>query len=187
MTQPLFISLGYRKQHGKDVVADHLVKAYGFKKIGWADKLKAGVNEWHGWDGRHAYGDLKEVVDDYFGYSPREAYQRIGTDLMRNQWMQDFWIRCAMRQVDRWMQQGFSVVVNDSRFPNEAEAVLQADGELWRIDRPGMPAPDREQDHPSELGLMDFNGWSRVLVNDETIEDLHRKVDLVLQELRAPR
>ena len=140
---PRLIGLGYRKRSGKDTIADHLIDQHGFNhKLSWADKLKEGVNAWHGWDERHSHGHLKEVVDPYWGYSPREAYQKIGTDLIRNQWMQDFWVKAAMRKVEKHRSAGRSVVLADVRFPNEADAILAQGGAVWRIDRPGLPTDD---------------------------------------------
>lgn len=163
------LGLGYRKRSGKDTIADHLVRTQGFVKVSWADALKEGVNAWHGWDERHAYGDLKEVVDPYWGYSPREAYQKIGTDLVRNQWMQDFWVKAAMRRVEKHQLAGRPVVLADVRFPNEAAAILSLGGEVWRIDRPGLPTEDL---HESETALDGFDGWTRIVENDGTVADL---------------
>lgn len=203
MNTTVLISLGFRKRSGKDEIADYFVSSHGFKKLGWADLLKAGVNTWHGWNERHAFGDLKEVVDPYWGYSPREAYQKIGTDLMRWRWRESFWVDCAMLQVKAWLSQGHSVVIPDSRFPNEAEAVLNAGGHIWRVDRPCLPAPNLmpkgllsrlqhkirgqayadKYDHPSETSLLGFAAWSDVIVNDGTIPDLRMRADAALKKV----
>lgn len=192
--EPVLIGIGYRKRSGKDTVADRLVANYGFKKMSWADLLKKGVNAWHGWDDRHGYGELKEVVDEYWGYSPRVAYQKIGTDLMRMQWRDTFWVDCAMRQIQTWMAEGHSVVVPDTRFPNEAAAVLKAGGLLWRVDRPGLPEPNpppqnrflawfnqrvlgKKYDHFSEVGLYYYDEWTEVIDNDGSLDELYAKVD----------
>lgn len=196
---PVLIGIGYRKRSGKDTIADYLVERHGFKKMSWADLLKAGVNAWHGWDERHAYGELKEVVDPYWGYTPRKAYQEIGTDLMRNQWRETFWVDCAMRQIKEWMDQGHSVVVPDTRFENEAKAVLLAAGQLWRVDRPSLPAPNppprnrlvrwfntrilgKKYDHDSEVGLYWWDEWTQIFTNDGTLDDLYAKVEEQIQK-----
>jgi len=179
---PVLIGIGHKKQHGKDTIADYLVEKYGFKKTSWAERLKAGINEWHGWDDRHAYGELKEVVDPYFGYAPRKAYQDIGTNLMRNQWMSDFWVKCAMRQIQGWLDQGYSVVVPDTRFPNEAQAVREAGGQVWKVHRPSLPSNDQ---HESETALDGWDGWDWVITNDGTLDDLYQRAEHCLDPLKS--
>ena len=194
------IGVGHIKRSGKDTVADHLVEHHGFTKMSWASLLKEGVNTWHGWDERHATGDLKEVVDKYWGYTPRYAYQNIGTNCIRDHHMRDFWVRAAMRKVNELLEAGTSVVLADTRFPNECEAVLEAGGECWRIDRPSLPVPvpppnnayvrlvykfwvqvfrdsTFEYDHASETSLLDFTRWSHIIANDGTLDELYAKVD----------
>ena len=175
---PRLIGLGYRKHSGKDTIADHLMVAHGFNyKLSWADKLKEGVNAWHGWDERHSHGHLKEVVDPYWGYSPREAYQKIGTDLMRNQWMETFWVKAGMRQVLTWLDEGKSVLIPDTRFPNECQAILDHGGEVWQVHRPSLPSDDL---HASETALDGFTGWTRTIENDGTLAELLVKVDSII-------
>ena len=115
----LLISLGYRARHGKDEIADYLVRTYGFVKVSWADSLKQGVNLWHGWDDRHAYGELKEVVCPKWGYTPRFAYQNIGTNCIRMHHDPDFWVKAAMLKISKLIDDGYNVCVPDTRFLNE--------------------------------------------------------------------
>ena len=195
---PLFVGIGFRARSGKDTIADYLVEKHGFRKTSWADLLKLGVNLWHGWDSRHAYGDLKEVVDPYFGYTPRHAYQHIGTNCIRDHHRHDFWTVAAMKQINEWMDQGISVVVPDCRFTNEAAVVLgTTGGQLWKVTRPGLPPPNpppknrlvrfvctellgKKYDHESEIGLLYFKAWSAVIRNEGSKEDLYKKVDFLL-------
>lgn len=201
----MVIALGYRKRSGKDEVANHLVAKYGFRKVAWADLLKRGVNLWHGWGEDHGWGDLKEVVDPYWGYSPRDAYQKIGTDLMRNRWLDDFWVKAAMRSVEVSLDLGESIVIADCRFPNEARAVTSVGGRTWHILRPDLPPPNLRPsafrrlrnwagakaagkpapvyDHASETAMQDWN-WDRTVVNDGTLVDLRAAIDSAMREER---
>ena len=173
----MLIGIGHRKRSGKDETAKALMKDNPFvKRTAFADLLKAGVNLWHGWDERHSDGELKEVVDPYWGYSPRYAYVNIGTDCIRDRHLQSFWVKAAMRVVNMWRDAGYTVVITDVRFPDEADVIKEAGGVVWKAERPSLPPLDMEKDHISETALANYEGWDEVLVNDSTLEDFHVKV-----------
>lgn len=179
------VGVSFRKEHGKDTVADHLVQAWGFKKLAWAGLLKQGINLWHGWDDRHGYGELKEVIDPYWGYSPRTAYEDIGTKLMRDRWMSDFWIKAACRQIDTLLAEGTDVVLCDTRFVNEAEAIKSRGGAVWHVHRPSKPPADPEKDPPSEIGLLGYESFDEVIVNDKTLPDLYQATNRAYGRMRG--
>lgn len=174
------IGLGFRKRVGKDEIASHLVKAHGFKRIGWADALKKGVHAFHGWEESQVEGDQKEVVDPFWGYSPRTAYQQMGTDLVRKHWDDQFWVKGVMRKVEKWLEEGHNVVIPDCRFQEEVDAIASI-GWIWHVTRPGLPAPNPQEEHESETALRYFAQWSATIVNDGTIKELQDKVDNLLR------
>ena len=160
------IGIGHRKRSGKDTAAKILMEGNPMvKRVAFADLLKAGVNLWHGWDERHSDGDLKEVVDPYYGYSPRYAYVNIGTDCIRDHHSRTFWVDCALRVARKWRAAGYDVVITDVRFPNEADMIKAEGGVVWKTDRPSMPPLDMENDHVSETAMANYEGWDEVLVN----------------------
>lgn len=173
MKQRMLLGLGYKKGSGKDTIADLLATSYGFVKVSWADSLKAGVKAFHGWNDRHVYGDLKEEIDHYWGYSPREALQRIGTDLMRDQWMKDFWIKSTMRTIQHHLDSYKPVVVPDCRFPNECDAILRSGGLVYRVDRPSV----EKDGHESENALNTYDKWTGVIDNSGSLVDLYGSIE----------
>ncbi len=179
----MILGMTGKARSGKDTVADLLVKEYGFVRVGWADLLKKGICIWHGWDDRHAYGDLKEVIDEYFGYSPREAFQGIGTDLMRDQWMSDFWTRCALRHINTLLDAGRCVVVSDCRFDNEAMSIKDLGGEVWKVEREAVSL-EAGSDHASEQGV-DPALVSTSISNNDTIDSLYEKVRVLMRSKRT--
>ena len=197
------VGLGFQKRSGKDTVADILVENFGYVKLSFADLLKEGVNLWHGWDERHGWGELKEVVDEYWGYTPRYAYQFIGTDCIRNVHMQNFWVMAAMNKANALLKSGTSVVFADCRFPNEVDAVKQAGGQVVLIDRPSLGKPKKRPDNPlcayvrekfmgevfdhaSETALLSYDEWDHVIVNDGSLGDLREKVILTATNILQP-
>lgn len=174
----MLIGISGKKMVGKDTVGDHLVANHGFVKVAYADTLKDAVCAVFGWDQRHVNGELKEVVDPYWNMTPRHVLQYVGTELFRS-WIPDIWVRAAMRRIMNARELGGwqRVVITDVRFPNEANVILEQGGLVWKVHRPGLPADDL---HASETALDDYRRWSHVIVNDGTVDDLYRAVDMAL-------
>ena len=73
-----------KKRSGKDTMGDYLVEAYGFKKARPLAIFKDATAEWLGWDERHLDGELKEVVDELYGFSPRQLWEKFGSEVMKD-------------------------------------------------------------------------------------------------------
>ncbi len=171
----MIVGLGYKARSGKDTVADYLCKSYGFKRIGFADALKQGCKEFFGWSDEHVYGSLKEVVDPYWGFSPRFALQKVGTECMRENFDQEIWVKAVGKRV--LADPGANWVITDCRFPNEAAAVESWGGKVVRIDRPVAGASQGIKGHASEFAMDSYDGWHTTLYNHGTLMDLYEKVD----------
>ena len=127
------IGLVGQKGVGKDTVADYLVKNRGFQKLAFAGPLKSMCSAMYGVDiGLFHDTTLKEEKHPYWGISPRQMMQHVGTDIVRKHFGQDFWIKnmkCRLQTAN-----GADIVISDVRFLNEAELVKQYGGVLVRID-----------------------------------------------------
>lgn len=124
---------------GKSTAALRLVERHGFHRVRFAGPLKdmmraLGLNE------QEIEGDLKEKPCALLGgKTPRYAMQTIGTEWGRDIIDRDLWIRAWQSAVDK-VPPGAPVVVDDCRFPNEADAVTSAGGIIVRVVRPGVGA-----------------------------------------------
>jgi hypothetical protein len=99
--------------------------------------------------------------------------QRMGTEVGRNMFGQNFWVDMAINN----LPDGSKAVFADVRFPNEADAIKALGGEVWRVMRTGVgPA----NDHISEHALNDYHGFEHLLSNDGSLEDLAEKVKKIL-------
>jgi hypothetical protein len=163
----IVIGLGHRARAGKDEAAKVLVERFGFRRYAFADLLKHSVNLVMGWDERHATGALKEVVDPFWGVTPRFAYQRLGTEGYRRHISEDVWAKATRRLIE---SEGHErVVLTDVRFyKGEVETIQDMGGEVWHVHRPSL-GPLNEDAHASERDLVCFTGWSATLVNDSTL------------------
>jgi hypothetical protein len=182
---------GYARS-GKDTAAAVLVEEFGFTRVAFADKLREVLYaldpiitadiEHHGMFGLHnspdsVYGRLANVIDQFGwnGYkeSPwsdeiRRLLQRLGTEAGRQTLWDSIWVDAALTGHD----DDAKLVVTDVRFPNEAQAISEKDGQLWRVERTGVgPA----NSHASETSL---DNWlfHRHLNNTGTLEEFRQLV-----------
>lgn len=185
-TKPRLIGLySPRMQSGKSTVAEHLQLNHNFKRISFAEPLKQMVRgmlfELTG-SGTTAdnmvYFHQKEDKIDDLGVTPRWIMQTLGTEWGRDLIHPDLWIKIAMAKVRRLLSQGFSVVIDDMRFPNEYRAVKEL-GQAWIIMRSVCDKDNSWADldaHASE-GQLDWFEFDNVLFNCSTKEDLFNAVD----------
>lgn len=169
-----------RPQSGKSTVANFLREWMDYRIVKFAGPLKAmtrGLLDALGYDPktveRMIEGDLKE--DRIFGLpgvTPRKIMQTLGTEWGRAAVAANLWVDMAMDAYRYNAARGNRTVIDDLRFPNEAEAILNAGGTLIKIVRP--QAAEGTQ-HVSEGALEEFN-FHRVIVNDGDVGHLHREV-----------
>jgi hypothetical protein len=162
---------------GKSTAAQHLVATRGFQRIRFAGPLKAMMAAL-GLTHEEIEGSEKETPCALLGgKTPRYAMQTIGTEWGRDLIAQDLWIRAfnaALLQVPA----GVPVVIDDCRFPNEAEAVRAAGGLLVRIDRPGVGAG--AAGHSSESHVLPTDA---ALLNYRSAAQLRDDVDNLVSDL----
>jgi len=172
----MIVGLGFRARSGKDTVGEYLQKEYGFERIAFADALKRGCMEMFGLTYEQAYGNLKEVVDEYWSTTPRYILQKVGTECMRNGYKKDIWIKSVDKRIRE--QPNSNWVVTDCRFPNEAAAIKSWDGLVVRVDRTQAGASGGITDHPSELAMEAYDKWDYVIKNNsDSLVDLYNSVD----------
>lgn len=159
-------------QSGKSEVAKTLQLHRGYKLVKFADPfkdmirdllLRAGATE--PLIERMLEGDLKEVPIPQLGVSVRQMTQQLGT------WGRsihpDFWVNLAGKKIEDYLKAGVPVVIDDLRFPNEYERVLQLGGHPVKVYRPGTQPYTA---HPSE-GLLEHYPMP-IIENNRTIHEL---------------
>jgi hypothetical protein len=135
---------------GKSTVADML---WDYKRLSFADPLRkfsAQILSSLGYNGLACLRDKKEEKIAELGVSPRQMMQTLGTEWGRSCIHPDLWIMVAAGTVEEQLKRGRNVVIDDVRFPNEAEMIRRLGGELWLVDRPGVVY---EGNHASEGAL----------------------------------
>jgi hypothetical protein len=185
----MIIGLSGYARSGKDTVANYLVSNYGFKKISFADPMREAL---YRLDPRIEIADMQGVslaqAVDGLGWenlkvdSPdvRGLLQRMGTEVGRNMFGENIWVDLALKEAAKYDK----VVFADVRFKNEADAVLEANGALWRVSRTGFEAVNS---HISEHDLDDYHFTSHIN-NESSLEALHSTIDFAMhlvQELET--
>ena len=180
----MIIGLSGWARSGKDTVANHLVKNHGFVKMAFADPMKEALYRLNprldlpglpgvalAWAVDNAGW---EVLKDE---SPevRGLLQRMGTEVGRSMFGEDFWVDYAIGK--SWAHD--NVVFSDVRFRNEASAIQKNWGHNWRVTRPGVQAVN---DHISEHDL-DHYTFDAHLENEGSVELLLSQVDKLLGEI----
>jgi hypothetical protein len=176
----VIIGLSGYAQSGKDTVAELLCLNYKYHRRAFADPMRdaiytlnpivfnlnnrvADLVDEHGWDVAKANPEVRRLL------------QVFGTDVGRKMFNENFWVDIALAGLNSEHR----VVISDVRFPNEAEAIKNLGGQVWRINRHNH-AP--VNGHKSEHAMDNFM-FKHVLYNDGTIDDLSDEVFMLAKEL----
>lgn len=164
---------------GKDTIADYLVRVHGFKRLAFASKVKDVAHVVFGWDRVLLEGltaesrAWREVVDPFWGLSPRVALQRIGTEMFRTHIHPDTWVKAVVSQIVAEPSGKF--VITDCRFENEVDAMKALGGRLVCVSRgvePSWAAAARSgASCPVEIHQTDWNVYRLQEMSDVRIEN----------------
>lgn len=205
------------KGSGKDTVAKMLPVEW--KRMAFADTLKDIVSILFGWDRNLVEGNTeysrkwREEVSTFWSkeldiknFTPRLALQTLGTDVFRDHFNQDIWVKVLKHKI---INSSDNIVITDVRFPNEANMIKELGGKIVQIIRGDLPEwwPVAEQWNKKEhfpdennLGIIDENGklWSvhpseysligviepdYIIHNDLDLDFLHKKVNDMIKFL----
>ncbi len=139
---------------GKDTFADEIQKQVGLAettKLALSATLKEAVKIIYSFTHDQLYTKKKEKVDPYWGVSPRQVLQLIGTEVARTLdadiWLKSFHKR--MMEMEYGREHQTLTIIPDVRFPNEADWVRKH-GILWHVTG---RAGHLDSDHATEVGL----------------------------------
>jgi hypothetical protein len=188
---------------GKDTIADYLVLKHGFLRESWAGTLKDAVAHVFGWDRVLLEGKSdearvwREQVDTWWAerlnlpkLTPRWILQYWGTEVCRHGFHDEIWVASLENKLRKSEK---NIVISDSRFVNEINAVKRAGGISVRVMRGQDPVwvklcknnfdtfkatfPEIHASEYSSVGL----DYDIIVENNGTLDELYSKVnDLVL-------
>lgn len=161
------VGLAGLKGSGKDTVADFLVKNHGFRKYAFAEPLKECVQSLFLMTQNQMHGNAKDEIDPRYNLTPRQVLQKFGTDFVREQVSQTFWVD----RFSYWLMScpHEKIVVSDVRFPNESQKLHELGGKVYLVHRPGVATNDNHvSERPETLPAIDGH-----IHNDKHIEALY--------------
>lgn len=171
---------------GKTTISRHLVDRHGFLPLSFAGPLKAmcfSLLTSSGMSEGQAHSilsdrELKEApLKVLNGRSPRFAMQMLGTEWGRGLFGEDLWVNIGITKAKSLMERGHSVVFDDLRFPNEAEAIEAAGGVVLRVTREDCEIVGEK--HASEGSLDAHPVWATVY-NTGTVWSLLDNIDYLM-------
>jgi len=172
----VIIGLSGYAQSGKDTVAELLCLNYGFKRISFALPMRDAIYTLNPLV--ESTNRVDDLVDEY-GWDVAKAHPEVrrllqvfGTEVGRNIFGENFWIDQAFKRAAEYER----VVFSDVRFPNEARAIQEKGGDVWRINRHNHTAVNK---HTSEHAMDNFM-FKHVIYNDGTLNDLSDEVFMLM-------
>ncbi|MCS4157638.1 hypothetical protein [Salinibacter ruber] len=192
------IAFGYKKHSGKDAAGGALADA-GYEKRAFANPIKEAIGKGvFGFSGEQCHGGEKGAVDDYWGVSPGEIFQVVGTELFRKGLQEEFpeqfdgqiWARAECRELIERQNRGQhgKYVFTDLRFPDEAEFLREHFGATCvevrapREMREEWSGEDlRDDDHASETAMDGWEGWDYHIHNVDTLKHLRLNARIIMR------
>ena len=161
---------------GKGTAGD-ILGELGFIKESFAGSVKDIASVMFGWPRHLLEGDtdesrtFRELPDEgwskRFGrpFTPREALQKVGTEVGRDVFHQDFWVQALDAKVDFKKH----YVITDVRFPNEINWIHENGGIVIEIQRGENP---EWYGKLKELSRQGFEyGFRKQMMNDKGVHE----------------
>lgn len=181
----MIIGLSGYARSGKDTVAEYLVEEHGFTRVAFADPMRNALYRLNPMISIHdmTHVPLASAVDGMGWEEVKSAsadlrglLQRMGTEVGRDMFGDDFWVNQAWKEAE-WHE---DVVFSDVRYTNEANSIRNRGGVVWRISRPNVAAANS---HGSESAL-DGYFFNEDLDNSGSLDDLYMRLDDLVANIR---
>lgn len=178
----LIIGLSGQKQSGKSTVANYLHTRKGFTELSFAYPLKEIIGkQLFGLNDAQLYGSEEEkskIVPEWLR-SPRDILQIVGTDLFRNSFDSNFWIKLCLKRIREIRKNNSKarIVVSDCRFWNEQSELKELGAYSWNIVKTGQVSNDS---HESEHGMTGYHFDCVLEAAEGKLTDLYGQVDEIL-------
>lgn len=197
----IIIGLCGEKGSGKDTICDILSKSHNIKRFAFADPLKDSLKSLFLWDDSNFSRENKEEIDNYWGVSPRQMCQVLGTDVIRktlhdkfdksiyinqDEYKASFWIKRIHKQLEEYLidSKGYDCLMfTDIRFLDELDYVKRLGGRVYKVLRAGLEKNEYSQ-HIAEKGIDDEEFISKLdgtIINNGTIEDLNNEIQFLFK------
>jgi hypothetical protein len=191
------------KGSGKDTIGEYLIQNYNFKRFCFGDALKDICSILFGWPRHLLEGDTKEsrifreTEDKWwtnklgFKITPRIAFQKIGTDVMRKHFNMNIWTLIIERRISEFQNKHNTqnIVITDCRFQNEIQMVRSYGAKLISVYRNlpewFIPYKDGEISEPENVHVSEYewirNEFDFEIKNEGTYKTLYETIESYYQ------
>lgn len=186
---------GFRRMSFAESLKDAVAAVFG-----WDREMLDGVTK--------SSRQWREQVDTWWSerlsipnLTPRIVLQHWGTELFRNHFHDEIWVASVERKL---MKTEDNIVITDCRFKNEIDAIHRSGGIVVRVKRGPEPSwyeaavaynsgpknmgwalarneLEHNKIHASEYSHCGLK-FDAVIENDSTIDDLHKKINSLLED-----
>lgn len=112
--------------------------------------------------------------------TPREIFQHIGTEILRNVYDDNYHVNVLMREIEA--DNVDYAIITDARFPNERAAINERKGVVFLV--AGRVHEDAiATTHKSETSLGNVSDYACVLSNSGTLANLKTQVEIIIGSL----
>lgn len=131
---------------GKDTIGNYLISKYNFVRYSFATEVKDVLSCLFKWDREMLEGLTEEtraqrnIVDEWWSdalaipnLTPRMMMQRIGTDLFREHFNDNIWVKITEKKIIDNSDK--NIVITDCRFPNEIKMIRDCGGIIIHVYR----------------------------------------------------
>lgn len=174
---------------GKTTIQNYLCHKYGYINMAFATALKKVVSymfmiPYDIVSGQDRIG-REQILPLHSHYlnkkvSARHLLQIIGTDVFRNYIDEHIWVNKLRNDIIIAQQQGYSIIVEDSRFPNERALLKQLGFNLWYVHRDDLDTMISNVSLHSSENQMEDN-YDMVIDNNGSLSQLCDKLDHIIQ------
>jgi hypothetical protein len=149
------IGIAGAKRAGKSTLASGLSLALGLPEESFAAPMREFVARITGMTLRELDARKEEPLAWLDGVTPRTMMQTVGTEWGRQTVHPDIWLRSLFARIP---PQG--AIISDVRFPNEAEAILERGGIVFRVNRAGCEGDGHASERPLPPELVTVDLWN---------------------------
>lgn len=115
---------------------------------------------------------IKMKLTGFYYDTPRQLLQFIGDDCFRQCVDSNFWVNVIKKK----LRPNVKYVIEDVRYDNEVEYILNSSGIVVKIVRDGLP----NDGHSSERGI---SKYSVIINNNSSLEDFDSNIKVILNDV----
>lgn len=179
---PTIIGIAGKKRTGKDTVAKMLKTAFYQRSskaviISFAQPIRD-ISYLFGFTANQIFTE-KDEINPIWGISWRTFAQQIGTDVFRNNWRSDVWIRILEMRLHSFARHSDNdfVIISDVRMDSEVDFIKKCKGFVLNIVREDDTQTDN---HITEQGI---SSWDISIVNMDTLASLQKHCEQLADNL----